>query len=597
MQVARRLYLYVIAFISLQMLLTGAANLVRLLIEVAFGTLSVAVGRDRYLRDQFSLWGAVLLVGALVWAVHWLLIERTLLADAAQADEERATIWRKLFLYGTLFVALWILVFSGSTLVSGLLAQVAATRPDLRRVVGDNAPLVAVYGVAWWYCWRIRRRDLALTPERGGGAVVARWYTYLVSYATLSLLFWSLTDVARLVWRGITASAATDLVAGDGLAVAVSTVAGLAIVSVAIWLPHWTLAQRHFAAAAPEDSERRSVLRKVYLYAVIGQTVAVTLVNLAFFCYTALRKAIGTNPLSGSGDSLLTAAGLPLVAVLVYGTFWAYHRRVLDQDSLGVAVEPERQATIRRIYTYLVALIGLALLAGGLADLLRLLLDLAFGGRATTNLSGRAWGDQISLFATLVGVGGFVWAAHWVSAQRRALAAAGAAERHALIRRIYTFLVLFASVVALLVSGAILLYRLLRSLGIGLSGDDRSDLSWALAATITAAVTLAYHVRVLLDDQRARAGQPEPAPPGAPERAATASLVLVTATDAERGGVLGELRRHLPTGTVVSFPAPGLTAQEVAEWLASRGRASDSMAPGAQAGPPPAEAPSPAGGT
>jgi hypothetical protein len=76
-----------------------------------------------------------------------------------------------------------------------------------------------------------------------------------------------------------------------------------------------------------------------------------------------------------------------------------------------------------------------------------------------------------------------------------------------LIRQLYPFLDLFAGVVALLVNRAILLYRLLRSLGMGLSGDDRSDLNWMLGVAIITGGMVSYHLRVLIDDQRQLVGE------------------------------------------------------------------------------------------
>jgi hypothetical protein len=569
MHVARRVYLYLVAFISLMMLLTGATNLLRLLAEIAFDLPRPFSSTEHYARDQFSLWGAVLLVSTAVWSIHWLLIRRTVAAD--QSGAERRTVWRKLFLYAVLFVSSWLIFFATFDLVRALTGGGGDLRS--RRMLSDAAPALLVYGLAWFYHWITRRDDLAHAPETGAGATVARWYVYLVTYGGLSGLLWGLSELARQLWRAITASDGTTILLGAGLPARLQDALGFIVAGLLVWLPHWALAQHQLAT---EEAERRSVLRKVYLYALIGQTVGVTLTNLAFFGYSLLRMLIGTDPLGGSGDTLLTAAGLPLLTALVYGTFWAYHRRVLGRDSLLLATEEGQQATIRRIYTYLLALIGLALLASGLADMVRLLIDLALGGRATTDLSGRAWGDQISLFATGVVVGGLVWAAHWVAAQRAALAAGGEAERQALIRRIYLFLTLFAGVVTLLVSGAILLYRLLRSLGIGLSGDDRSDLSWALGAAIAAGGTVAYHLRVLLDDQRQRVGEAVAAPVAAPSAApsATRLILLRDATPDELEAAIAGLRAALPeAATIETLAAEGVTADDLRAWLAGQVRA------------------------
>lgn len=570
MQVARRIYLYVVAFISLQMLLAGARSLVALLLELAFGTSRYLMDEDRYYRDRASLWGAVLLVGALVWAAHWLLIRRSV-AGEEHEGEERQSIWRKLFLYATLFVAAWQVFFALANLIEGRLANLAeAGGARVGGAVADSLPTILVYGLAWFYHWTVRRADLARGPEVGAGAVVARWYRFLASYGAFSVLIWALSALARQLWRAVTMPGGADLL-GDGVTRPIAGALGFAFAGLVVWLPHWALSQGQIAE---DDAERHSVLRKVYLYALIGQLVGVTLANLALFGYTGLRRLIGTDPLTGSGDTLLTAGGLPLLTALVYGIAWAYHRRVLGDDARLLVAEEGRQATIRRIYTYLLALIGLALLASGIADLLRLLIDAALGGRATTELGARAWGDQISLFATGIVVGGLVWVAYWLEAQRAALAAGGVAERRALVRRISLFLDLFAGVVALLVSGAILVYRLLRSLGIGLSGDDRSDLSWALGVAITAGGVVAYHLRVLLDDQRQRAGEPAERKAVVVAAPSAVRLILIGGGAPERvDAALAGLRAALPdAATFDIFAVEGIAAAEVRAWLADRAR-------------------------
>lgn len=597
MQIARRVYIYLITFISLQMLLVGAANLLRLVFEVALDTTGRVVRGGDYRREQFSLWGALLLVGAAVWGVHWFLAQRSVAAGRADADEERRSILRKLLVYGVLVTTLWQVFFALSRLVRGVLAALPALDSlSLRASLSAAAPQLLIYGCCWAYYHYVRHADAAATPERGGAATVRRWYVYLANFGALTTLMLATARLARYLWRAATAGRDLGFTGDTWAPAPVAGDIGWIAAGVAVWLLHWLAAQRLVAVA---EDEQHAVLRKVYLYAVIFQTVAVALTNLAFFLYNLVRRLIGSDPLSGSGDPLLTAAGVPLLTALIYGVFWAYHQQVLAWDAALVAAEPPRQASIRRLYSYLVALIGLTVLASGLASMLRLLFDFALGGDATTNLSRRAWGDAISFFATLIAVGGPVWALHWERLQRRALAPGGEEERQAILRRIYLFLVLFFSVIALLTSLAWLIYHLLLNLGSALSNREIGDLSWALGVSITAGVLLAYHLRVMLHDQRDRAVAPAPASEGAapasaaPETgaAALATLVLVTgiAADDVRAAI-GPLAGRLPTGAELAvFPAAGVTPVELRAWLGGR------AAPGSAPTPPTPQSDGPAG--
>jgi hypothetical protein len=74
-------------------------------------------------------------------------------------------------------------------------------------------------------------------------------------------------------------------------------------------------------------------------------------------------------------------------------------------------------------------------------------------------------------------------------------------DRGSLVRRVYLLLILFVGVTTLLGSAAVLLSQIFRNVGATFGGSAISTLSWAAGASIAAAVCVAYHLRVLLDDQ------------------------------------------------------------------------------------------------
>src|SRR5207249_1607107 len=58
--------------------------------------------------------------------------------------------------------------------------------------------------------------------------------------------------------------------------------------------------------------------------------------------------------------------GFPVTNLLVFATVWVFYRRVVQADAAR-ETEVERAATIRRLYTYLIATIGLGMFAVGTA--------------------------------------------------------------------------------------------------------------------------------------------------------------------------------------------------------------------------------------
>lgn len=574
MQVARRVYIYLVTFISIQMLLGGASGLLRLLTEMVLGSSRDVLNSASYLREQFSLSGSILVVGALVWIVHWMLAQRSVSPSNPGAIQERLSVLRKLLIYGVLFVAQWQVFFALGQLLRELLVSAFATpTSSLGESVANSVPTLLVYSIAWLYYWRVGYNDNSLTPEDERAATVRRWYFYLVSYGTLSVLMFTASDLAWRFWRALTEAESSQVLVGSGATDPIATDSAWIVISAAFWLAHWLVVQR---LTRESDAEQHSVLRKVYLYLLVFQTLAVTMTSIAALLNNALRLILGTNPLGDSGDSLLTQAGGPLVTALVYGLFWYYHWRVLEWDASLMVKEPPRQASIRRAYHYLVALVGLAVLAAGVAALLRLLLDLVLVGSLATDQGRQAMGDQISLAATLIIVGGPVWYVNWLRLQRRAQAPDGAEERHALLRRIYLYLILFFSVITLLISAGTVVYQILLTMGGGFTGDLMNNLAGALGPTVTAGVLLAYHLRIMTADQHAfTAALPEAATePGAIDVSAppTSTVLLVRSADASGlDSVIEEFRRKLPAGAQLNaFTALNLMPVELGSWLASR---------------------------
>lgn len=572
MQNARRIYLYLISYISLLMVLGGVSTLLRLLIEAALGATrggGAGFNDAAYQREQFSFGAAVLLVGGIVWAIHWLLVQRSVAPTQPAAAEERQSGLRRFFLYAVLATTLWNVAFAGQQLLFLGLRAPPTAAPSATLPFSGSAALVGllVYGLAGAYYWRVLRQDLAATPETATGATLHRLYSYLVCYVTLTVVLVQTATLARLLWEALTAGTPPWARDAQWVPAGVASPISWLVVAGTIWLLHWRAVQRETAAAA---AELRSAVRKFYLYGMTLQTVVVTLVSASFFLNSLFRLLWGSDPVAGTGDSLLSAAGGPVLTALVYGVFWAYHWQVLKWDTGFAGAGAEFNAGIRRLYHYLVALIGLGMLAGGVGNLLRLLIDGLLGGRDTIALNPQGWGDQISFVVTLILVGTPVWLAHWLPMQREALAPDGEAARQGLARRLYLFLILLLTMLGLLSGSAWLIYQVFRHLGEPFP-PWASDISWALATTVTAGVLLAYHLTTLLGDLRARRAAP-PVEVAAPAPLEVASLVLLRSPDAARlDQALARLSSALPTGSQMEvMPAPGVSRDELQAWLAGR---------------------------
>src|SRR5919202_330265 len=104
-------------------------------------------------------------------------------------------------------------------------------------------------------------------------------------------------------------------------------------------------------------------------------------------------------------------------------------------------------ATTGRIYLYGIALVALGMLVTGLADLVRLALEVL--AQPVVGTPAAIGPDQlrsrVSFAGALAGTGLVAWLVHWTLANRplRRGDAASAAERRAAIRKLFLYLALF----------------------------------------------------------------------------------------------------------------------------------------------------------
>jgi hypothetical protein len=259
-----------------------------------------------------------------------------------------------------------------------------------------------------------------------------------------------------------------------------------------------------------------SLLRPVYLFLALGVSVAVTLAGVSQLLFYALGRALGVPRPGGVGGSLALAAAGPTSAAIVYGVGWLYQRRALA-DQARLQAELPRQAGVRRLYTYLVALVALGVLAAGAGGVLWTLADLATNAPKTLDPA-TWWREQISLYTTLLAVGLPVWLLHWGPVARPAGdRPAAQAEARSLARRLYVYLTLLAGVLALLGAGAAAAKQLLDlALGAAATPSAMTNLARALAVAAVAGVAVGYHQRVLRADEEARGKRQEASAGAAP---------------------------------------------------------------------------------
>lgn len=463
----QRAYLYVVALVSIHMLVLGLANLLRVGAELAlvapadeFTGLPFLFADRRFTgedlrREHASLAIALLLVGGVAWAIHWRLAQR---AVARAGEVERATLARSAYLHVVLFVTALLMFFHAQFGLSHLLARwlplpegmfLLGPEPPNARAVGQFAMVLAA-GVAWWYHARVARADRARTAIAGPAAVVRRVQVYLLVLVGLFSFLPAAAELLGEIWHFALGTGQSD--AGEML----RTRAFLAIPPIVtgpiLWLAHWLPAQRLVRSATPQgEEERRSVVRKLAIYAIVFASAAVALVTTAFTLRDLVTRALAGTLAGASSSTLLDELGRPLPMVLLFAASWWLHRRVVEGEARR-EIEPERAANVRRIYYYLVSAISLAMLAVGVAGLVGVAGSYVLGVQTHGN-------EEIATYLTFIVVGLPAWAFHWRGAQR----ALDEQERRSQPRRAYLYLALFGGLLTVLVAGSAMLFQLINA--------------------------------------------------------------------------------------------------------------------------------------
>jgi hypothetical protein len=523
---ARRVYLYLVAFVGLHVAAWGAAELGRALVDALYPSGGV-VGSG--LRRDVAINGASLLVGVAVWLLHW-----TLATRAARRDtRERGAMLRRLYLYAVMAVAVVAVAASGQNALEALLraavGESGAAVVNTGRQVASQVPWILVGGALWLYHRSIAAADRMAVGESGGSATLRRWYVYGVTFVSLMYLLRDATRIARLTWETLASAATGALVTSTsfGLAGAAAT----ALLALPLWLTHRWLVATGAPRGDVEAQDVRSTLRPVYLFLALAVTVERTLEGGWQLLYYALGRLLGVDRPGGVGGNLLLAMAAPATLALVYGGGWLYQRYEVTRQRAAQADFPG-QVGVRRLYVYLVALLALGVLAAGAGGLLWTLADLATAAPRTVG-SPDWWREQTALYVSLLLVGMPVWARHWgpvatglsktgESAVWGARSAdpseARGDEVGSLARRIYLYVALGAAVLALLGAGiAAAREILLLVLGEAATAGAITNLARAVAVAAVSGLVIAYHQGVLRRDlsHSPRRAMP-PHPTGAP---------------------------------------------------------------------------------
>ena len=480
MGTVRRLYFYTVALIALVVAVNGLAQIGRFVLDSLFGA-EVVSGSRVGLAIGISL----SVVGLAVWGIHWRLIQRSV----AQTPVEARAVVRKLYVYVVLGIAAGFLLWSSGDILLWLFGEL-----DFNAL---SWSFLTIWGGVWAYHWRLETGEGQPTVETLG---IRRVYLYAVSIVTLVMAAMGVGSVIYAILREGYESVFT-------LPVLIATQGGLwgeemrnglalAIVGGAGWWAHFL----YFARG-----ETRSIIRQIYLFAsaLVGG-VGVAGVGLGILLFGLLVWLIGVPEESGAAAHFrfLTDG---TVVLGVGAALWLYHRTALRREA---HLSPMGEASTERVYSYVVAAAGLAVLATGAGIAVSNVVAILFEGSRGVLTGSDFWRNPVALSITLAALGAPAWGYYWRAAQQRA--EADAEERGSLARRIFMFTALGAGALALLGGLSYLLFVLLRDLLEGEIGTAMiRDGRHAIGVTAAALLFVPYYWLVYRRDRELDPEEPE----------------------------------------------------------------------------------------
>ena len=470
----RRLYFYVVAFVSLMMTATGVLFLVQVILDSIFGG-DVISGSTIRLAGGMAL----VIVGSPLWYFHWRYIQRAV----AEQPVETRSILRKLYIYITLAVAGSIAIYTAYDLLNWIFGT--------EDFSGYSIAAVIIWSGVWAFHWLIEEREGQPTSET---IVVRRLYIYIASLVGLIMLSLGVGRVLYFILlEGYNSLTATPLL-GDESGLwrpTLREMLSLAIIGGGVWALHWLyIARRDYDSA----------IRQVYLYifAILGG-VMTTLSALGIIIDEILVWALGSVSADSTAEHFEFLPGS--VATLSVGAaLWAYHwyrvRLEADMSPSNNSVGPprihlhshgnrNRHARRRNIHA---RRRGAQAHSGELRRCCRWR---------------RPVEAPLANIITLAVLGGPLWGYYWRNIQLR-MQADSDDEILATSRRIFIFAALGVGVLALLGSVSALLFMFLRDLlEVSLSLGTLGDMVEPIAIIAAAAAFLPYYWTVYRQDQDA----------------------------------------------------------------------------------------------
>jgi hypothetical protein len=478
MKSIRRLYFYLVALISIEVVVWGLVGLLRSVVD---RTIS---GGAEALAQALAL----ILVGVPIFLIHWSWAQRA----SAREEEEKTASLRAVYLYAILLGTLIPVVQNVLSFVNRALVQSTGLGVERafsafrNQTLADNLIAIGMNLIVAAYFWNVLRGEWATLKDRENFSDVRRLYRYIWMLYGLLMTVFGAQQILRFLFY-----IPGDMLGEMGREVVVNGMA-LLIIGTPVWVYSWRVIQDSLA----DPAEMGSTLRLGILYLLALGGVITVITTAAMVVNILVSRLLGAD---WTLQHFVQQLGGPISVGVPLGMIWAYYGYWLNRhiEAVGDAV---RQAGMKRLYNYILAFIGLVVSFVGVATLLSFIIDMAT--RSGILISESMRGMLATSISSLV-VGLPLWLLTWRPMQAAAMTKGemGDHARRSVLRKTYLYLALFASVIGGMGTAVALFYQLIR---VVLTGDVGSDFVNTLLNLIQLlflfGVVLVYHLNVLRMD-------------------------------------------------------------------------------------------------
>ena len=473
--VVRRFYFYSVAFASAVVFAQGVQGLLESLVE-AIEPGEAALDSSWEPRVARGL--AMLVVGGLVWAWHWVRAQQETKLEGLEGRDSNV---RRFYLYALMFLAMITITTSGLSLFQWAVEGDAF--PE------QGFPALFVWGAVWFYHWRVAKGDSAdVGPPRS----IAQLYTYTTIAYSLGLLLTGagvvLSGLLGEMYNAIVdaGSQGGPLLGGDGGLWSGQIRQGLALFlpGIVVWIGHWYCLARN---------DRTSLGRAALSF---GGGLVGALTGIAAVAWLAWGIAWWFLAEPGTLDAATHFRFIPVFAVLLEtGAALVIFHYADFVARAGVA--GQRSVRSHRALRAILALIGLGGMVGGVPVFVAVIVGTVAETTRGALDDPNWWRTSVSMGLVSLVVGATLWAGAWFP-WKRMTDREGAEAREAQGWNIYLYLTLGVLAMMALGAAANVFYLLVRDglegdLGLGWLRGGR----WSLGVLVAVLLVAPYHWLVL----------------------------------------------------------------------------------------------------